>query len=177
MDLDASIKRFIGVDHGNWARYAHPWTGLTRVITLPLFFVAWQSISWIGIWAAIPIATVFVWVVLHTRVFPPLKDYNNWVSRGLLGEQWYLARKRGDIPFDLLRNLYVSLGVLMVSLVPLSFGLGELAPGWIALGTILIVAGQLMLLKCCDLIFQHMTGHIPGTPLTDPKLPPSGDKK
>lgn len=89
------MERLMGMTDAVWARHANPWSGWTRVLTLPLFALAVWSRVWIGWWAVLPVGLLLVWTWVNPRLFPPPRSTRNWMSQGVLGERIWLAR-RGD---------------------------------------------------------------------------------
>lgn len=177
MDLYATTERLMGMDDATWTRHANPWSGWTRVIIGPLLIFAIYARTWFGAWVLIPVAAILAWTWLNPRAFPAPKDYDTWMSLGVLGERWFLARNRVAIPAHHIRAANIFTALSMLGLAPMIYGLWALAPGWIIAGAIVAFGGKFMFLDRCVWIFQDMTGHVPGTPLSDPQLPPSGDRK
>lgn len=61
-------EKLMGMDDRVWARHANPWSGWTRVATLPLLAVAIWSREWIGWWALLAVAAVALWTWLNPAV-------------------------------------------------------------------------------------------------------------
>lgn len=80
-----------------WDRHANPWSGWTRVATMPVLTIAIWSRVWLGWWSLVPISLVVVWIWINPRLFPPPKSLDNWMSRGVLGERIWLAAEDGKI--------------------------------------------------------------------------------
>jgi hypothetical protein len=83
-----------------WLRHANPWSGFTRIITYPLLFIPiWYLqefledpiINW---YPVLGIIIVTIWFWLNPRIFPRPKNYNNWLSKGVLGEKLWTSKKR-----------------------------------------------------------------------------------
>ncbi|OYP34200.1 hypothetical protein CGZ80_16065 [Rhodopirellula sp. MGV] len=87
----------MGMSDATWERHANPWSGWTRVATMPLLTVAIWCRVWIGWWSLLPISVSVVWIWINPRLFPPPKSLDNWMSRGVLGEQIWLRAKPGEI--------------------------------------------------------------------------------
>ena len=90
-------KAFGLSDADAWRRHANPWSVYTR-IPVPLLLTAaiWSRV-WIGWWSLIPVAAVAVWTLINPRVFPPARSIDTWASRGVLGEEYWSARRRTPI--------------------------------------------------------------------------------
>lgn len=83
-----------------WERHANPWSGLTRLITYPLVFIpVWYFQEFfkdpVHNWYPIlGIILVAFWFWLNPRIFPKPKNFNHWMSKGVLGEKLWTSRKR-----------------------------------------------------------------------------------
>jgi len=86
-----AVARLMAMDDATWSRHANPWSGWTRAATTPVLFLALWSHVWLGWWALVPIAALAVWLWLNPRLFPPPSTTTNWATRGVLGEQLWLA--------------------------------------------------------------------------------------
>jgi len=95
--LGRATERAMAMDDATWERHANPWSGWTRVVTMPVLTLAIWSRGWIGWWSLVPIALVIVWVWINPRLFPPPASLDNWMSRGVLGERIWLADQEGTI--------------------------------------------------------------------------------
>lgn len=95
--LGRATERGMLMTDATWQRHANPWSGWTRVATMPLLTMAIWSRVWLGPWFLLPLATLLLWIWLNPRLFPPPKSTDNWMSRGVLGERIWLANKPGTI--------------------------------------------------------------------------------
>jgi hypothetical protein len=84
------MPRFMTAE--TWARHANPWSGWTRVLTYPLLYVP----IWLHNWYLLVI--VAVWFAVNPRIFPKPKSTENWMSKGVLGEQLWTQHWRWDFP-------------------------------------------------------------------------------
>lgn len=78
-----------------WSKHANPWSGWTRVLTMPLLGVGLYFHNW-----PILVLTI-VWAVINPIVFSKPKSVNNWMSLGVIGEQLYLRdgkKVKKDLP-------------------------------------------------------------------------------
>ena len=113
-----------------WRRHANPWSVYTRIPVPLLLTAAIWSRAWIGWWSLIPVAAVVVWTMVNPRVFPPPQSIDSWASRGVLGEEYWSARKETPIPAHH-RVAPIVLSVLSAAGVPFwAWGLIVLDP-WI----------------------------------------------
>lgn len=78
-----------------WERHANPWSGWTRVLSMPALACGLYLHSfWI-------IGAVVVWLVINPMLFPKPKRVDNWMSKGVLGEQLYFQngkKLKKDLP-------------------------------------------------------------------------------
>ncbi|MEX0931264.1 MAG: DUF6653 family protein [Candidatus Paceibacterota bacterium] len=103
-----------------WERHANPWSGWTRVLSMPLIALGlYLHNFWI-------LGAVIVWLIINPVLFPKPKSTDNWMSRGVLGERLYFKdgkKLKKDLP-TLLNVLNVPVFVAFIY-----FGwMQELAP-------------------------------------------------
>ncbi|MCC9642895.1 hypothetical protein LOC71_11460 [Rhodopirellula sp. JC740] len=91
--LGRATEQAMGMSQATWERHANPWSGWTRVAIFPLLTLAIWSRVWIGWWSVTCVAIVAIWIWLNPRVFPPPQSVDNWMSRGVLGEQIWLRQR------------------------------------------------------------------------------------
>jgi hypothetical protein len=79
-----------------WERHANPYSGWSRVATLP--FVMY------GVYARRPrvVAGAVGFAVVNPVAFPPPDDADAWMTRVVLGERMYYRRREGRRPVDIL---------------------------------------------------------------------------
>lgn len=79
-----------------WERHANPWSGWSRVVTLPILMY--------GIYARKPrvVAAVLVFTVVNPVLFAPPDDDEAWMTQVVLGERLYYRHRDGRRPIDLL---------------------------------------------------------------------------
>lgn len=66
-----------------WEKHANPWSGWTRVLSMPgLALGLYLHNFWI-------LGAVVVWLIVNPMLFPKPKSVDNWMSKGVLGEQLY----------------------------------------------------------------------------------------
>lgn len=69
-----------------WARHANPLSGWTRVLSMPLLAIGFYLHNyWI-------IGISIIWLIINPILFPKPKSVNNWMSKGVLGEQQYYSQ-------------------------------------------------------------------------------------
>ncbi len=95
--LGRVTERAMGMSDATWDRHANPWSGWTRVATMPLLTLALWSRTWLGWWSLLPIMLVALWIWVNPRLFPPPRSLDNWMSRGVLGERIWLKNSKGSI--------------------------------------------------------------------------------
>lgn len=78
-----------------WERHANPWSGWTRVLSMPALAV---GLYFHNLWV---LGAVLIWLIINPMVFPKPKTVDNWMSKGVLGEKLYFqdGRKlKKDLP-------------------------------------------------------------------------------
>jgi len=88
-----------------WERHANPYSGWSRVATLPLLMY--------GIHARRPrvVALALGFAVVNPVLFGPPDDADAWMTRVVLGERMYYRHRERRRPADLLNYLNVPLTV------------------------------------------------------------------
>lgn len=82
------ISRIHRVTDDTWLRHANPYSGWLRIATgFPCLILAVWSRVWIGWWFLLPLAVFAVWIYLNPRIFTPIKEPSQWISKGVLGER------------------------------------------------------------------------------------------
>lgn len=125
--------KLMRMDEASWTRHTNPWSGWTRLTTLPLLSLAIWSRVWLGWWALLPVAIVLVWIWLNPRIFSAPLRTDNWMSRGVLGERIWLE-SHARVPAHhrrMARNLSVG---SFLGLMVLGWGLIKLDLGFTVAG-------------------------------------------
>lgn len=66
-----------------WERHTNKWSGWTRVLVIPLLFVAlWHH-------SGVAVFFIILWIIVNPMAFPPPKSTDNWMSKGVMGEKIY----------------------------------------------------------------------------------------
>lgn len=141
-----------------WQRHANPWSVYTR-IPIPLLLTAaiWTR-AWIGWWSLVPVAAVVVWTMINPRVFPPPQSMDSWASRGVLGEEYWSARKATPIPAHH-RVAPIVLTVISAAGVPFwAWGLIVLDPWITALGLAVQMLGKMWFIDRMALLYDDVHG-------------------
>jgi len=108
-----------------WYRHANPISGLTRILTLPFVFISiWFMQDFLNdplsFWYPLALLVgVGVWAWVNPRIFPKPKTYDNYLSRGVLGEKlWTELPKRLDAPLILnLLSGFFALGAVYFAFI------------------------------------------------------------
>lgn len=88
-----------------WYRHANPWSGWSRILSYPIIyipvwflqeFIANPAQNWYVILGFILVA---VWYAINPRIFPKPKNYDSWISKGVLGEKAWTKIGVKDINF------------------------------------------------------------------------------
>lgn len=78
-----------------WERHANPWSGWSRVAIMPVLAAGlYMQNSWI-------LGAVIIWAIINPLVFPKPRSIDNWMSKGVLGEQLYFQegkKLKRDLP-------------------------------------------------------------------------------
>lgn len=78
-----------------WERHANPWSGWTRVLSMPVLAIGlYLRNFWV-------LGAVVVWLVVNPILFPKPKSVDNWMSKGVLGERLYYKdgkKLKRDLP-------------------------------------------------------------------------------
>lgn len=78
-----------------WERHANPWSGWTRVLSMPALAVGLYLHSfWI-------LGAVVIWLIVNPVLFPKPKRVDNWMSKGVIGEKLYFQdgkKFKKDLP-------------------------------------------------------------------------------
>jgi hypothetical protein len=93
-----------------WERHANPWSGWSRVAIMPVLAAGLYSHN---LWV---LGVVILWAIINPLVFSKPKRVDNWMSKGVLGEQLYFQdgkKIKRDLPTLLsIVNAPVFLGFL-----------------------------------------------------------------
>lgn len=162
MTLERRIARAFRLDEDGWARHANPWSGWSRVATLPLLAAAVWSRVWLGWWAVVPIVLVLLWIWLNPRAFGPAPDDFRWMSRGVLGERLWTERDHRPVPVRHRTVPHVLSAVSALGLPVFVWGLVALAPWPTALGLLVVAGGKLWFIDRMALLYDDMVTKDPG---------------
>jgi len=146
-----------GLDGDTWQRHANPWSVYTRIPIPALFVAAIWTYAWVGWWSLVPIAVVCVWAAINTTVFPPPRSLDHWASRAVLGETFWLDRKKVPVPP---RHRIAPLVLTAINILGLPFivwGLVVLDAGLVLFGLAVHMAGKNWFLDRMALLYDDMT--------------------
>lgn len=146
MDIGKFSERIMSMSDEDWQRHMNPWSGWSRLSVLPLLVIAIWSHIWIGWMSIVPVLLVIAWTWLNPRLFGLPRSTDNWMSRGVMGERIWLARKQTPIPLHHKRTILVlniATGAGLVLLVP---GIWLLDIGLTLAGLILAMGAKLWFL-------------------------------
>ncbi len=78
-----------------WERHANPWSGWSRVVSMPVIATGlYMHNFWI-------LGAAVVWLFVNPVIFPKPRSVDNWMSKGVLGEQLYYGdgkKFKRDLP-------------------------------------------------------------------------------
>lgn len=123
MDIFRAAERLMTMDDDAWARHANPWSVFTRFTCLPLIALAIWSRVWLGWWALVPLALALLWTWCNPRLFAPVRDLENWASRGVMGERLFLNRETAGIASHHVRMAYILTALSGLGMAVLIYGL------------------------------------------------------
>ncbi|MBP9757306.1 MAG: hypothetical protein KBD06_01780 [Candidatus Pacebacteria bacterium] len=78
-----------------WERHANPWSGWSRVVSMPVIAV---GLYLHNVWI---LGAAVVWLFVNPVLFPKPRSVDNWMSKGVLGEQLYYGdgkKFKRDLP-------------------------------------------------------------------------------
>lgn len=78
-----------------WERHANPWSGWTRVLSIPALAV---GLYLHNVWI---LGAVVIWLIVNPVLFPKPKRVDNWMSKGVVGEKLYFQdgkKFKKDLP-------------------------------------------------------------------------------
>ena len=172
MTLERHIARAFAMDDAAWARHANPWSGWTRLATLPMLALAAWSRDWIGWWALPAFLLALAWTWANPCLFPPPRRHDAWMTQGVLGERLWLARDHVPVPpwHRLVPNLLSLAGAL--GLVVMVWGLAVLALWPTLLGMAVACLAKLWFIDRMVWLHRDMGGRTGEPPRSGPLLPP-----
>ncbi len=174
MDIGRLTERVMGMDDATWARHANPLSGWSRVSILPLLaLVVWYR-EVLDHWTWGLIAALVLWTWLNPRIFPEPKSLDSWMSRGVLGERIWLARKSAPIVAHHARAAVVLNTIAGLGLIPLVWGLWIFDAGLTLAGLALTMGGKLWFLDRMVWLHADRTGGLDRRSQTDPKQASAG---
>lgn len=142
----SATETVMSMSEETWARHANPLSGWSRMSIPPLLVVAVWSRVWLGWWCLVPVALVALWTWWNPRAFPRPARLDSWMSRGVLGERVWLARKVSPIPARHRTMPHVLAIASAIGLGPLGWGLWTLQAWPTLLGLGLVMGGKLWFL-------------------------------
>ena len=123
MDIFKAAEQLMAMDDGSWQQHANPLSIFTRFTCLPLIALAIWSRAWIGEWSLLPLSAALLWTWLNPRLFGPPTSFDNWASRGVLGERIFLNRAEESIAEHHVRMAYILTSLSAIGTIILTYGL------------------------------------------------------
>ncbi|MEM8536848.1 MAG: DUF6653 family protein [Pseudomonadota bacterium] len=173
-DIYALAERLMRMDDATWRRHANPLSGWTRFLfgAAPLFFAIYARV-WIGWWALPLVLAVLAWIWINPRAFPEPADYGSWMSRGVLGERIWLARKHHDIPPHHAWVAHATTGFAAAFALCAIWGVIVLNPWATTLGVLGSIVAKAWFIDRMVWLHIDLTGIPFGAPMPQPTLPAS----
>jgi hypothetical protein len=153
IDPARAAARLMQMDASVWARHVNPWSGWSRLSTLPLLAIAVWSRVWLVWGALVPIAVVLLWTWLNPRLFRAPRSTDNWMSRGVLGERLWLSADPLALPDHHVRMARLLSGATFVGVLVLGHGLVVLDPGFTVAGIATTMLAKLWFLD--RMVWMH----------------------
>lgn len=162
MTLENRIASAFRLDDTGWARHANPWSGWSRAITtLPLLVAAIWSRAWLEYWSLVPLGLVLWWIWFNPRAFGPAKNDHAWITKGVLGERFWVDRTSVPVP-ERHRVVPNVLNIASLSGGPfLIWGLTALELWPTLLGTVLIAGAKLWYIDRMAILYDDMVRACP----------------
>ena len=154
--IESKIAKKFKLDDKTWMKHANPWSVYTRTTALPILIIAIWSRIWFGWWSLILIILSIAWIWFNPRIFPEVKNTDNWASRGVFGERVWLNRKQIPIPkhHRIIPNILNA--VQGIGIIFLIYGLWFLDFWPTLLGLILAIESKLWYVDRMVCIFEDM---------------------
>lgn len=146
MNFANFTELFFGLDDATWAKHSNPWSGWTRMLTLPLISIAVWSRVWLG-WSALwLVLAVIIWTWANPRLFGLPKNDHAWMTKAVLGERVWLGAAITPIAAHHVRATRILNAVGVFGLALLTYGLWQSKLGWVCAGLITTVGAKLWFL-------------------------------
>lgn len=116
-------EHVMSMDEATWARHANPWSVYSRFTALPLIALSVWSRWWLGWDALYPLACTIFWIWLNPRLFPAPKSTDNWASKGVMGEQLFLRRRKLLLPIPRVKYAHLYTLVSIAGVGVMMYGL------------------------------------------------------
>ncbi|WP_137125978.1 DUF6653 family protein [Roseomonas sp. HF4] len=157
MTPERRIAAAFRMDEAAWARHANPWSGWTRLPSLPLLALAAWSRAWIGWWALPAVAAVLAWIWVNPRLFPPPRRMDAWMTRAVLGERIWLARDAVPVPLRHRRIPNILTGANVAGVAVAAYGLAVLDPWATVFGVAIATLAKMWFLDRMVRLHHDMT--------------------
>jgi hypothetical protein len=154
--IESKIANKFKLDDKTWMKHANPWSVYTRTSALPLLIIAIWSRVWLGWWSLLFILIAIAWIWFNPRVFPEVKNTDNWASKGVFGERVWLNRKNIPIPEHHKTMPNILNGVQGIGIIFLIYGLWYLDFWSTFVGLILTIESKLWYVDRMVCLYEDM---------------------
>lgn len=162
VSLENGLARLFNMNEATWERHASGWSVWPRMAILPVLLASIWSFTWLGWWAALPLAGVLVFTWVNPRLAPIPKSTNTWHAKATFGERVWLNRNNILIPDKLENSATILSWIAGVGFLAAVAG-AYLNNIWlVGLGMVITYAGKLLFLNVMVKLFEEMKD-------TDPK--------
>jgi hypothetical protein len=142
MTLERKLADAFQMDEQTWRSHANPLSGWSRVPLLPLFVLCIWSRIWLGWWVLLPMGLLLIWTWMNPRVFSRPKTKNAWMTKGVLGERFWLNRDRVPVPAHHRTVPHLLTTLSFVGVAVTAWGLYTLSIWPTVLGTVLALVAK-----------------------------------
>jgi hypothetical protein len=154
---EARLAALFRLDEEGWARHSNPWSGWTRLATLPLLpLVGWSRV-WIGHWWLLLLALLVLWLWANPRLFAPPARRDAWMTRGVLGERLWVARDRMPVPAHHRLAPHLPGAAALAGFALMLYGIAAFAPWPTLAGMLATLIGKLWFIGRMVRLHDDMT--------------------
>jgi len=121
-----------------------------------LALVIWSR-EWLSWWALAPIVLVLLWNWINPRLFKVPQSTNSWMSKGVMGERYWIASKQVPIPAHHVQATRIMIVCTGIGIAVLAIGLWQLDLYLTLIGLMVSMGSKLWFLDRMVWLLQDMT--------------------
>lgn len=156
MAMGKTSKQVMAKAETIWQRHAHPIGNWSGILIVPFLALAVWGRIWFGCWALIPLILTLIWIWLNVRIFLVPKRKNNWMSKGMMGEHVWDARKTIPIPPQHAKMVALLNSFLGIGFIPFAMGFYQLDVWMVITSTATTATVKLWFLDRLAWLFDDM---------------------